>query len=150
MRHRLRWSAVALLCAAAVAGAGCGQPGGKAAVPSYAAAAEPIAGTNLKQVTVSREAAERLGIQTAEVREQLVGNLRRTTIPYAAVLYDARGDAWAFVRTEDLVFVRAAIAVDFIEGDVAVLSDGPPPGTPVVTTGVAELYGVETGVGGGH
>ncbi len=27
---------------------------------------------------------------------------------------------------------------------------GPPAGTPVVTTGAAELYGAEIGVGGGH
>jgi len=48
------------------------------------------------------------------------------------------------------VFVRHAITVDRIEADRAVLSAGPPIGTLVVTVGVAELWGIETGVGGGH
>jgi hypothetical protein len=46
--------------------------------------------------------------------------------------------------------VRSAIDVASIEGDRALLTSGPPVGTTVVTVGVAELYGAETGVGGGH
>ena len=34
-----------------------------------------------------------------------------------------------------------------IDGDVAVLSSGPPVGTRIVTVGVAELFGTEFGVG---
>jgi hypothetical protein len=55
-----------------------------------------------------------------------------------------------YVETEPLVYVRHAITVDRVDGDVAVLHDGPPVGTPVVTVGSAELYGVESGIGGGH
>jgi hypothetical protein len=36
--------------------------------------------------------------------------------------------------------------VDSIRGGVAVLSVGPPAGTPVVTVGAAQLYGAEVGV----
>ena len=47
-------------------------------------------------------------------------------------------------------FVESQIDVDDIAGDTARLSAGPPAGTQVVTTGAAELYGAEIGVGGGH
>jgi hypothetical protein len=67
--------------------------------------------------------------------------------PYAAVLYDARGNTWAYTTPKPLTFVRQAIHIDYIEGDLAVLSDGPPSGTEVVIVGAAELFGAETGIG---
>jgi hypothetical protein len=69
-------------------------------------------------------------------------------IPYAAVLYDVNGDEWVYTSPEPLVYVRAPIVVDYIEGDVAVLVEGPPAGTQIVTAGAAELFGAEAGVGG--
>ena len=72
------------------------------------------------------------------------------TIPYAAIVYDSAGKTWAYVNEDPLVYKRAEITVDEIDGDVARLSAGPPAGTQVVTTGAAELYGAEIGVGGGH
>ena len=71
------------------------------------------------------------------------------TIPYAAVVYDSAGKTWAYVNEDPLVYKRAEITVDEIDGDVARLTAGPPAGTQVVTTGAAELYGAEIGVGGG-
>jgi hypothetical protein len=68
-------------------------------------------------------------------------------VPYAAVLYDARGNTWVYTNPTPLTFVRHAIHIDYIEGDLAVLSDGPPSGTEVVTVGPAELFGAETGIG---
>ena len=68
-------------------------------------------------------------------------------VPYAAVLYDARGDTWAYTNPKPLTFVRHSIHIDYIEGDLAVLSDGPPSGTEVVIVGAAELFGAETGIG---
>jgi hypothetical protein len=96
------------------------------------------------EVTVSAKAAERLGIQTTEVKGTLGG---RTSVPYAAVLYDAHGDTWVYATSKQDVFVRTQVRVDRIDGDVALLLDGPPSGTSVVTVGLAELFGAETGVG---
>jgi len=68
-------------------------------------------------------------------------------IPYSAVIYDLTGDTWVYSSAEPLTFVRQPITVDYIEGDMAVLVDGPDAGTLVATVGVAELYGADTGVG---
>jgi hypothetical protein len=74
------------------------------------------------------------------------GTLQKV-IPYAAVIYDLTGDTWVYTSPEPLTFVRQPISVDYIEGDMAVLVDGPDAGTLVATVGVAELYGADTGVG---
>jgi hypothetical protein len=102
--------------------------------------------SGLKTLTLSEKAAQRLGVETAEV----AGTGSAMTIPYAAVVYDSAGKTWAYVNEDPLVYKRAEITVDEIDGDVARLTAGPPAGTQVVTTGAAELYGAEIGVGGGH
>jgi hypothetical protein len=71
----------------------------------------------------------------------------RKVIPYSAVLYDASGDAWVYTSPGPLEFVRARVAIDKIDGDLAVLQEGPAAGTQVVTVGAAELFGAESGVG---
>jgi hypothetical protein len=82
------------------------------------------------------------------VQVSLAGSgAQRKIIPYGAVLYDAHGDTWTYTSPEAMVFVRHAIAIDYIEGDLAILTDGPATGTLVVTSGAAELYGAEFGVG---
>jgi hypothetical protein len=70
----------------------------------------------------------------------------RKVVPYAAVLYGVHGETWVYSNAEPLAFVRQPITVDYIEGDLAILSEGPPVGTAVVTVGAAELFGTETGV----
>jgi hypothetical protein len=102
--------------------------------------------SGLKQLTLSERAAERLGVEVAEV----AGSGSSLTVPYAAVIYDAQGKTWSYVNMAPLVYLREEIVVDRIDGDTAILSKGPAAGTSVVTTGSAELYGAETGVGGGH
>jgi hypothetical protein len=99
-----------------------------------------------KILTLSEKAAERLGVETAEV----AGSGSSLTIPYAAIVYDAQGTTWTYVAAQPLVYSRAQVTVEDIVGDVAHISAGPPTGTHVVTTGAAELYGAEIGVGGGH
>jgi hypothetical protein len=123
--------------------AGCGQ-GVEAPLEEPIRIEETASG--LKALTLTARAAERLGIETAEVEDRE----GEKVVPYASVIYDAEGETWAYVATEPLSFERAPIAVESISGDEAVLSDGPAAGTPVVIVGAAELYGAETGVGGGH
>jgi len=64
-------------------------------------------------------------------------------IPYSAVVYDPHGITWTYTSPEPLAFVRHRIDVEFIEGDRAVLKEGPATGTAVVTVGAAVLLGIE-------
>ncbi len=107
---------------------------------------EHIEGTELSRVTLTARAAERLDIKTVPVRDVYLSPLRKI-VPYGAVLYDAHGGTWVYTSPEPLVFVRHRIIVDYIEEDRAVLSDGPPAGTEVVTVGAAELFGTEFEIG---
>ncbi|MGZ8473253.1 MAG: hypothetical protein ACXWWY_07055 [Candidatus Deferrimicrobiaceae bacterium] len=70
-------------------------------------------------------------------------NEKKKVVPYSSVYYDAKGAAWVYVNTKPLVFERQRVGVERVVGDLAVLSDGPPVGTPVVTVGAALLYGAE-------
>ena len=115
---------------------------------SELATVEPIEGSDVSQVTLSEEAAGRLDIETATVASAgTAGGKGSTTIPYAAVLYDPAGDTWTYTSPDPLVFVRAPIDVIRIDGEQALLSSGPPPGTDVVIVGAAELLGTEYEVG---
>lgn len=71
----------------------------------------------------------------------------RLVVPYSSLIYDIYGDTWVYINTENLQFLRVPVVVDYIEGDKVVLLDGPAAGTAVVTVGVAELHGTDTGVG---
>ena len=69
------------------------------------------------------------------------------TVPFKAVLYDVHGGAWVYEQTTEHVYARRRVSVQHIDGESAVLGDGPDPGTRVVTDGAAELFGTEFGVG---
>jgi len=68
---------------------------------------------------------------------------QQKVVPYGAVYYDAKGNAWVYVNPKPLVFERQRIAVDRVIGERAVLSEGPAVGTNVVSVGAALLYGTE-------
>ena len=70
----------------------------------------------------------------------------RKIVPYAAVIYDVNGQTWVYTNPEPLTFVRQSVTIDYIEDDLAFLTEGPDAGTEVVVVGGAELYGAETGV----
>jgi hypothetical protein len=99
---------------------------------------EEIEGSDLKQVILTEKAAERIGVQTVPVNGQVV--------PYSAVIYDIEGNTWIYTNPAPLTFVRAPIVVDYIEGDQAFLSQALESDDPIVTVGVIEIYGTETGV----
>jgi hypothetical protein len=122
---------------AAEAEAGAGEP----------AKVEHVEGAEVSRLTLTAKAAERLGIKTKPVLAGKVDGATRLVVPYSAVLYDAKGDTWVYANPAPLAYVRERVTVDYIQGDQAVLSDGPPKGTRVVTVGAAELYGTEFGVG---
>jgi hypothetical protein len=64
-------------------------------------------------------------------------------VPYSAVYYDGKGVAWVYVKTKPLTYERQRIGVDRVVGDMAVLAEGPPVGTSIVTVGASLLFGTE-------
>jgi hypothetical protein len=153
MRQRSRWTA-AILLATCLALSGCTQASEEETSGSGGATVTRLDGTGLKQVTLTQDAANRLGVRTVPLRQEPVarrsGGRRkqsRKLTPYAAVLYDVNGAAWVYTMPQPLTYVRHRVTVDYVDRDVAVLSDGPGVGTAIVTEGVAELYGSEIGVG---
>jgi hypothetical protein len=100
---------------------------------------EPIKGTDVQRVIFDAEAAKRVGLKTAQIRQ----DGQETVIPYDAVIYGADGNTYTYTAPEPLTYVRQEINIDHVAGDSVMLSDGPPTGTEVVTVGAAEVYGTE-------
>src|SRR5713226_194993 len=146
MKHVNRLMVVAWIIAALQLSA-CREKSAEEEAENESAKVERVAGTTVSSVRLTEDAIKRLDIQKAPVRDVQVRGKQRKVIPYAAVLYDPEGATWAFTNPKPLLFVRQAIKVDYIVGDQAVLFEGPPSGTAVVTVGAAELFGAEIGVG---
>jgi hypothetical protein len=138
--RRSRLPVALALAVAALAASGCGDSPSEDGGGGEQATVAPVKGTDLSSVTLTTEAAKRLGIETAAVRRSAAG---RSVVPYGAVLYSADGATFTYTSPEPRVYVRAPIEVVRIDDDTAVLSSGPPVGTEVVTVGSQELYGSE-------
>jgi hypothetical protein len=153
MRRHGPWM-VAILITACLCMAGCAAATSSEAAGNSgdAARVESIGDTSHKRVILAQAAADRLAIRTTVVAKAKVASsgrkkVDRAVVPYQAVLYDVNGAAWVYTMPEPLVYVRHPVVVDYVDGNRAVLSKGPPSGTAIVTVGVAELYGIEVGVG---
>ena len=134
-----RFVAVGLVLIAAVASLSACETPAEEEGGEEAATVEPIKGTDVNRVTLTKEAAARLGIETGSIR-QVDG---RQVVPDAAVVYAADGKAFTYASPRPLTFVRRQISVDRIDGTTAILKKGLPAGTAVVTVGSAELSGLE-------
>ena len=139
--HSSKWIAVLLVVAGlgATTLSACSGVTEEEAGGDEAASVEPIKETDYNTITLSTEAAERLGIETATVSERH----GRKVVPYAAVSYTPNGGAFVYTSPADRTYVRRPIEVETIRGRDAILSKGPPAGTAVVTVGSPELFGAE-------
>jgi hypothetical protein len=106
------------------------------------AAVEPIEGSDLARVTLTEDAARRIGLETAIVVRDGDG----AVVPEGAIWVDVDGEAWVYTTPEPFVFVRARVVVDRYDEGSAYLSEGPEPGTEVASVGVPELIGSEFGI----
>jgi hypothetical protein len=153
-QRRHTWVALGLIVVALPLAA-CQQLRAGADVPQAkvkAATVEKIQGSEISRLILTARAAERLDIKTATVVEELKGRpgttpALRKVVPYGAVLYDSRGLTWVYTNPDPMVYVRHRIAIDYIEGGAAVLTDGPSAGVKVVTVGASLLLGTEFEVG---
>ncbi len=160
MRNHRGFTAVLAACAA-LGLAACSTVSGNTVQSKKAdekpAVVERVEGSQVSRVTLTEQAAKRLDIKTTPVQEKAVTPTRpvagvnsavvRKVIPYAAVLYDPKGGTWTYTSPKALTYLRHVITIVFIEGDLAVLADGPAVGTEVVRVGAIELFGAELGVG---
>jgi hypothetical protein len=96
-----------------------------------------------QRVRLTAKKAEEYNLETAPVREEQISGKLRKVVPSAAVVYDEQGNAWVFTNPDSLVFVREPIHVDHIEGDLAILSNGPSVGAAIVSSGAANLFSDE-------
>ena len=143
MKQYHRWPSVVILLACLPLAA-CKDPAAtNPEEESGPARVEHLQGEEPTRVTLTEAAAKRLDIQTSAVRDMTINGIQRKVIPYAAVLYDTEGNTWTYTSPQALVFMRHRIVVDYIDGELAVLSDGPRTGSSVVTVGAQELYGSE-------
>jgi hypothetical protein len=133
-------AAVIVVCAGVVLLSARSDNSSDEAIAGEPAQVEPIEGTDLNRVTLTADAAKRLGIETATVARRETGG---RVVPYGAVLYDAEGQTFTYTSPEPLVFVRSPISVRYIKRGRAVISRGPPAGTEVVIVGSQELFGTE-------
>lgn len=148
MRNRNQRIAGILVIVVVVLLAACGGGAGPtASTTEKPAIVSTIEGSPFKHIVLTEQAVKRLDIQTAPVRNETVDGTQRMVIPYGAVIYDLKGDTWVYTSPEPRTFIREAITVDRIDGDMVILKDGPALGTEVATVAVAELYGIDTGVG---
>jgi hypothetical protein len=146
MLHSNRWVVAAVL-ASGIAVSGCAKSStfdNEPAGNGGAAKIEKLNGHDA--IVLSSRAQQRLGIETSRISRARVAGASRLVIPYAAVLYDASGQASTFTSPASRTFVERPIKIDFVRGGQAVLASGPPVGTSVVTVGSAELLGTARGV----
>lgn len=141
--------AVLALVGALVVVSGCNQE--QVAEKHHPAKIEETAEKGIMKITLEPRAAERIGLETQALGEASVTvkgqTMTRKVMPYGALMYDTKGETWTFTSPEPLVFIRHKVAVESIDGDRVVLTEGPPAGTAVVTVGAAELMGVENKYG---
>ena len=149
MRHTYPL-AIAALAVAGLQFAGC-QRQSSSYTKVEPAHVEHVEGSDISRLTLTEKAMERLDVQTAPLAEAEVGEegskQARPVVPYSAIMYVPDGKTFVYTSPQPRTFVRQAVNVDYIEGDSAVLNEGPPAGTQIVTVGVAELFGTEIGVG---
>jgi hypothetical protein len=149
MHPMKKWLGVVLLALTCLTLVACGGPS-EAIAKEQPSIVEAVEGSEFNRITLTERAAERIGIESEPVREEAVEGGMKKVIPYAAIIYGLNGETWAYMRNlgeNPLTFVRVLLTVERIEGNVAILADGPELGAEIVTVGVAELYGTDTGVG---
>jgi hypothetical protein len=137
--RRLAW--LAPLCAVLLL-SGCRDVATEEEVGYEPSKVEPIKGSELSRVILTEDAARWIGLDTTPVTSRG----ERTVVPESAVWVDVNGDEWVYTNPETLVFVRAQVVVERYDAGSAVLSDGPLPGTEVVSIGVPQLIGSEFGI----
>ena len=148
MKHSRQWLAAGVL-AVSMQFVACQRHAPEAHHAEHPVEIEKGKGTNFNRITMTEKALSRIDLKTDKVREQQV--LRapspRRVVPHSALIYGPKGQTWIYTSPQPRTFIKHKVDVAYVEGDMAVLNDGPPTGTVVVSTAAAEVYGADSGVG---
>lgn len=106
-------------------------------------------GSKMARLRLEPSAIKRLDLRTTTVRSERVDGKARLVVPYAALIYDAEGEAWLYASSKPRTFMRQHITIDRIAGERVILSAGPAAGTKIATVGAQELWGAELGIDAG-
>lgn len=124
---------------------------GAASLPAKPVSAPPSANAAASAVDLFYEVAntnrtlrlgQKVGVTIARQEEE-----EGLAIPWSAVMYDIQGGTWVYENTGAQAYARRRVQVSRVVGDQAVLAGGVKTGAQIVTTGAAELFGTEFGVG---
>jgi cobalt-zinc-cadmium efflux system membrane fusion protein len=124
-------------------------PSGTKLTPAKPAAAPPSANPLAATVDLFYELpnadgrltpGQRLGVSIP-----LADALESSVVPWSAIVFDVNGGTWAYTQAGPRSFTRRRVTVQYTVADDAVITNGPPVGSKVVTAGVQELFGAETG-----
>jgi len=140
-----RWMGAARVAVLVIAGlqmTGC-RTHVEALKTEHPAEVQAISGSELKRVTLTERAVQRLDVKTDEVRDR--GG--QSVVPYSSLIYDPTGHTWVYTSPAPRTFVRQEVEIDRIIGDLVMLKSGPRNGTVIASRAVAELYGAEFKVG---
>lgn len=87
--------------------------------------------------------------QRVGVTVPFADSMSSRTVPWSAVVFDVHGGTWVYERVGPRTYARRRAVVAYTVGSDAVLKDESPKelavGAMVVTNGVQELFGAETG-----
>ena len=149
MTRRTQWLALVLMLVIPQL-SGCQKSSATKSEHANPAQVEKVDGSAMSRLTLSEDAMKRLDLKTGKVTDAPSPRKKEASqraVPYGAVIYDPQGKTWVYTNPKPRTFIRQNIEVDYIDGDLAFLTEGPPAGTEVATVGVAELYGTEFKVG---
>ena len=120
-------------------------PAKKVEVPAFAVAAGSATADlyfALKEGETTFQPGQRVGvaIPTSDSGKTLA-------VPWSSIITDINGGTWVYTNIAPQTYRRHRVQVRNVMGDIAALASGPKVGTKIATTGVAELFGTEFGVG---
>lgn len=84
--------------------------------------------------------------ERVRVTLSLRGASQGIVVPLSAIFRDIYDGAWVYENTAPRTYVRRRVNVLYVVDDTAVIANGPPVGTKVVSAGVAEISGTEFGM----
>ncbi len=123
---------------------------------SLSRAAQPVQGPSLSDAnTASTDLFFQMDNQDGQFRvgEKVRATLAQKNIeenlilPFSAILYDIHGGTWVYTRMSPHTYTRQRVELHHVVDTLAALTRGPAPGTEVVITGAAEIFGTEFGGG---